>query len=90
MKTVTTKLTGMGHGGAAIGKGKQSRPIFVPFGIPDETVKVEIVEERRGFSRAELMEVLRPSPDRVDPVCKYYGTCGGCHFQHVAYERQLL
>ena len=79
----------MGHGGSAIGKGKQSRAIFVPFGIPGETVKLDVFDEKNGFARAELVEVVRPSPDRIDPVCKYYGTCGGCHFQHVAYERQL-
>lgn len=89
MKTVTTKLVGMGHGGTAIGKGKQSRPIFVPFGLPDETVKLAIVEEKKGFSRGELVEVLRPSPHRVEPRCKYFGTCGGCHYQHVDYAYQL-
>lgn len=89
MKAVTTKLTGMGHGGSAIGKGKQSLTIFVPFGLPDETVKLALTEEKNGFARGELVEVLRPSSHRIIPKCRYYGTCGGCHFQHVDYPYQL-
>lgn len=89
MNTITTKLTTMGHGGSAIGKGKQSRTIFVPFGLPGETVKLALTEEKNGFARGELVSVLRPSPHRVEPRCRYFGTCGGCHFQHVDYAYQL-
>lgn len=89
MPTKTLKLMGIAHGGAAIAKGKQSRTIFVPFGIPDEMVKIEIVQEKNSHSWAKLVEVVRPSPDRVTPPCPHFGVCGGCHFQHIAYARQL-
>ena len=40
--------------------------------------------------RAETLKILQPSPDRVEPVCPYFGTCGGCTFQHLSYEKQLI
>jgi tRNA/tmRNA/rRNA uracil-C5-methylase (TrmA/RlmC/RlmD family) len=83
------KLNGIAHGGEALGW-TQGRVVFVPFAIPGERVRVELVEEKPRWSRARLVEVLEPSPDRVDPPCPYFGPekCGGCQWQHVAYERQ--
>lgn len=64
--------------------------VFVPFAIPGETVRVEITEARARWARAKLLEVLEPSVHRVEPPCPYFGPgkCGGCHFQHIAYEAQ--
>ncbi|MEK7323723.1 MAG: class I SAM-dependent RNA methyltransferase [Chloroflexota bacterium] len=81
-------LTSPSNGPDAIGR-HEGRAIFVPFAIPGETARVEIVEEKPTFARARLLEVLSPSPDRVAPACKHFGTCGGCHFQHMRYEAQL-
>lgn len=63
--------------------------IFVPFVIPGEQVEVEITEVKKRFARARLVAVRQPSPDRVSPACRYFGVCGGCQYQHVAYGRQL-
>ncbi|HEX8990673.1 MAG TPA: TRAM domain-containing protein [Anaerolineales bacterium] len=72
-----------------VDSGKSERVVFVPFGIPGERVRVRLVEERRGFARAELLEVLEPSPQRIAPRCRHFGVCGGCHYQHIPYELQL-
>jgi len=79
----------MAHGGSALGR-HEGRVIFVPYTIPGETVRVEVVETHARWARARLMEVLEPSPHRVEPPCPYFGQdrCGGCHFQHIAYEAQ--
>ncbi len=88
-------LTSLAYGGDALGRipgdepGRQERVVFVPFGIPGERVRVRIVEERRGFARAELVEVLEPSPERIAPRCRHFGICGGCHYQHMPYAAQL-
>ena len=81
-------LTAMAHGGEAIGR-HEGKVIFVPYAIPGEEVLVEIVEERRRYARARLVEVLLPSPHRVKPPCLHFGRCGGCHWQHIAYRAQL-
>ncbi|HRN68359.1 MAG TPA: TRAM domain-containing protein [Promineifilum sp.] len=86
---LTLTLTDMAHGGLALGRDKSGRAIFVPFAIPDETVRVRVPEDKRGFARAELLEVLKPSPDRIAPRCRHFGICGNCHLQHMSYAAQL-
>jgi tRNA/tmRNA/rRNA uracil-C5-methylase (TrmA/RlmC/RlmD family) len=63
--------------------------IFVPFVALGETVEVELTEVKKRFGRAKLLRVITPSPDRVQPLCQYFGDCGGCQYQHIAYESQL-
>ena len=86
---LTVKLEKLTYGGDALGHLSDGRAVFVPFGLPGETVSLRILEEKRGHVRAELVEVLEASPERSVPVCKHYGTCGGCHYQHMAYPAQL-
>ena len=63
--------------------------IFVPFVALGEEVEVEIIERKKNFGRARLVRVLKPSPDRVTPPCRYFGNCGGCQYQHLNYPAQL-
>jgi len=94
-ETIELVLTAMAHGGSALGR-HESRVIFVPYTIPGETVRVEVVEEHKRWARARLVEILVPSPQRVEPPCPYFGLsangqprCGGCQYQHIDYEAQL-
>jgi 23S rRNA (uracil1939-C5)-methyltransferase len=89
MPELTLTLTDMAHGGLALGRDKSSRAIFVPFAIPGETVRVRVPDDKRGFARAELLEVVQPSADRVTPRCRHFGVCGNCHLQHMTYAAQL-
>ena len=92
LEFVPTTLT---YGGDALGRlsspsGKAgSRAVFVPFALPGEKVRARIVEEKKNFVRAELGEVLEPSPQRIAPRCKHFTACGGCHYQHMPYAAQL-
>ena len=88
-QTFDLELTAMAHGGSALGR-HEGRVIFVPYAIPGERVRVELVEARTRWGRGRLLEVLEPSPHRIEPPCPYFGPdkCGGCHFQHIAYEAQ--
>lgn len=63
--------------------------VFVPFVAVGEEVEIEITEVKRQFARARLVRVIRPSPHRVQPECRHFGACGGCQYQHLAYEEQL-
>jgi len=86
---LTLTLTDMAHGGLALGRDKGGRAVFVPFAMPGETVRVRLPRPDARFPRAELLAVVRPSPDRVTPRCRHFGICGNCHFQHMRYEAQL-
>ena len=63
--------------------------VFVPFVLVGEVVEVEITEVKKNFARAKLLRVVKPSPERVEPACRYFGQCGGCQYQHVDYAAQL-
>ncbi len=90
MDTLTLQLTTMTYGPAALGRHGQ-KAIFVPYGLPGETVRVEVVDDQGRYAHARLLEVLQPSPERVAPPCPYFGPdgCGGCAWQHAAYTAQL-
>lgn len=83
-------LTTLTYGGEAMGRLPDGRAVFVPFGLPGELVRLRLVQEKRSFARAELLEVLQPSPERITPKCRHFGVCSGCHYQNLSYERQLL
>ncbi|MCA9971190.1 MAG: hypothetical protein KC425_13285, partial [Anaerolineales bacterium] len=82
-------ITDIANGGAGVGRDADGQTLFVPFTIPGETVRATPTDRRQGYSWARLDEVLQPAADRVTPRCPHFGTCGGCQFQHVAYEAQL-
>lgn len=63
--------------------------VFVPFALAGERVRIRIWRNDKNCSHADLVEVLEPSPDRVDPRCPLFGQCGGCQYQHLSYENQL-
>jgi 23S rRNA (uracil1939-C5)-methyltransferase len=83
-------LTTFTYGGDAMGRLNDGRAVFVPFGLPGERVRVRLTEEKRNFARGELVEVLEASPQRIIPRCRHFGVCGGCHYQNLPYEEQLL
>jgi 23S rRNA (uracil1939-C5)-methyltransferase len=63
--------------------------VFVPFVLPEEEVSVETIERKKKFVRGRVQKLLTPSPERVEPRCPYFRSCGGCHYQHIPYETQL-
>ena len=77
------------YGGDGMGRLDDGRAVFVPFGLPGERVRIRLTEEKRGFARGELVEILDASPHRIFPRCKHFGVCGGCHYQNLPYEKQL-
>lgn len=88
MTVITLELHDLAYGGDAVGR-HEGQVVFVPAGIPGETVEVEIVERHKNYLRGRLMRVLSPASARVEPACPYFGTCGGCQWQHIRYEDQL-
>ncbi|MDK1028435.1 MAG: class I SAM-dependent RNA methyltransferase [Anaerolineae bacterium] len=88
-QTLELKLDKLTYGGDALGRLEDGRAVFVPYGLPGEQVRVRLVQEKKNYARAELLEVINPSQDRISAKCKHYGECGGCHYQHLSYNAQL-
>lgn len=65
------------------------RVVFAPFVLPGERARVRAEQEKPGMVKAATEAVLEPSAERVAAPCPYFGRCGGCHYQHAAYEFQL-
>ena len=78
----------LAFGGEGVGR-VEDFVVFVPFVAPGELVEAEVTEVKKRFARARLLQVLQASPDRVAPACRYFGQCGGCQYQHLAYPAQL-
>ena len=66
----------------------EGKVVFIPFALPGETVEIERWEDKKNYSRARVIRVLDPSPDRVVPPCPVFGICGGCHLQHASLSAQ--
>ncbi|MDB5328619.1 MAG: tRNA/tmRNA/rRNA uracil-C5-methylase, partial [Phycisphaerales bacterium] len=80
---------GVAAGGACVGHAPDGRVVFVRYCLPGETVRVVVRSEGAKFLRADAVEVLSPSPDRVEAPCPVFGACGGCDWQHASPSAQL-
>jgi 23S rRNA (uracil1939-C5)-methyltransferase len=80
---------GDGLARTSAGSDGRSMAVFVQFVLPGEKIEAEIRQEKPGFARGSITQLIEASPDRVDARCPYFGQCGGCHYQHIPYERQL-
>ena len=78
------------HGGVCVAHAPDGRVVFVRHALPGEQVRVEVTEERSSYIRADAVEVIAASPDRVLPPCPWAGPgrCGGCDWQHVSVDAQ--
>lgn len=63
--------------------------VFVEGGVSGDHVLARLTKVKKNFAEAQIVRVLSPSPIRAGPRCVYFGTCGGCRWQHVDYQAQL-
>jgi len=89
MKQLKTQIYSLAFGGEGVGK-VEGKICFVKDALPGEEVIFNVIKDTSNYIRGELIEILTASPDRVKPVCRYYGKCGGCVLQHVSHEKELL
>ncbi|PSK84190.1 23S rRNA m(5)U-1939 methyltransferase [Murinocardiopsis flavida] len=82
-------LDGVAHGGWSVGR-HDEQVVFVRHGLPGERVRVVVTEETKRFLRADAVEVIEASPERVEPPCPFAGPgkCGGCDWQHASLPEQ--
>jgi len=77
------------NGGAGFARLPNGSVCFVEGALPNETVEIKIIEQKKDFSKAVATKILEPHKKRRTPLCKYYGKCGGCNAQHVEFEEQI-
>jgi 23S rRNA (uracil1939-C5)-methyltransferase len=82
------RIDALAFGGDAVGR-LDGKVVFVPYGVPGDTIEIEILEERASYSRARLVRLLEPGEGRREPACDLFGVCGGCHWQMVDYPLQI-
>ncbi|MDF1713261.1 MAG: class I SAM-dependent RNA methyltransferase [Akkermansiaceae bacterium] len=87
-EVVELEIEALSNLGAGIAK-PDGWVVFVPFALPGEKVRAKVWRNEGNCSHADLIEVLEPSPDRIAPHCPHFGTCGGCQYQHLPYDKQL-
>lgn len=78
----------LAFGGEGIGR-IEGKVVFVPGTVPGDRVLIKVLSDHGRFERGEVLRILQPSADRIDPACTVFGRCGGCQWQHVDYKAQL-
>ncbi|MBI4032869.1 23S rRNA (uracil(1939)-C(5))-methyltransferase RlmD [Candidatus Berkelbacteria bacterium] len=88
MPEIEITTTGLVAGGDAIGRLPDGRAVFVAGGAPNETVRIELIKEDKRWAKAQIAEILAPSPDRIEPEFER-PILGGATWAHIAYSAQL-
>ncbi|QSX78231.1 23S rRNA (uracil(1939)-C(5))-methyltransferase RlmD [Agrilutibacter solisilvae] len=83
------EITGLTHDGRGVAR-RDGKAIFIAGALPGERVMAKQTSRSRHFDEAATLEVLQASPDRVQPRCPHFGTCGGCALQHLDESQQIL
>jgi 23S rRNA (uracil1939-C5)-methyltransferase len=83
-------ITKMVNGGYGLARAAGGKMVLVRYTMPDETVAIQITDEKNRMAFAQVIDVRQPGSGRVHPPCRYYGRCGGCDLQHVDYKTQCL
>ena len=85
--TKTIHIDAVAHGGHGVGR-IEGQVCFVPYALPGDTVRVDIVRTSKRVLWGQVEEIIEPSPDRVEAPCPPFGNCGGCTWLHFAYPAQ--
>jgi len=64
--------------------------VFVRGGVPGDEAKIRLLQTKKRYAEAEVIDIVAPSPERITPRCRYFGECGGCVWQHIDYAAQLV
>jgi tRNA/tmRNA/rRNA uracil-C5-methylase (TrmA/RlmC/RlmD family) len=93
MPLIELHIGAIAAGGGCVARAEDGRVVFVRHALPGERVAAAVTAETTSFLRADAVEILEASPDRVEPPCRYAGPgrCGGCDWQHIdlAVQRTL-
>jgi 23S rRNA (uracil1939-C5)-methyltransferase len=86
---VELHVDSLSHDGRGVATGSDGKRVFIAGALPGEKILSRYRKRRRRFDEADLLAVLTPSPDRVEPRCTHFGVCGGCSLQHMDTQAQI-
>jgi 23S rRNA (uracil1939-C5)-methyltransferase len=86
--THTVSIESIGYGGDSVAR-IGNLVVFIPYGAPGDQAEIKITEVKPKFAKGTITRLVAPSLHRMTPPCEYFGQCGGCHYQHIAYPAQL-
>lgn len=78
-----------GAKGVSIGKTEDGKTVLIKGAVPGDVVNVSVYKKKSSYLEAKVTEIVKPSADRVQPVCEHFGVCGGCSWQDLSYQAQL-
>lgn len=87
--TYTLDILRLGSSGEGVGR-YENFTVFVKGALPGETVRAKVDVVKKQYAAAVLQEIVKPSPQRIAPLCPVYAQCGGCQLQHMSYDGELL
>lgn len=87
-KEYIVKIESLGYEGEGVAK-IDGYPIFIPGALVGETVKTEIIKNKKNYSYGRLIDIVEKCDERTVPECSYYEKCGGCTLMHSNYDSQL-
>jgi 23S rRNA (uracil1939-C5)-methyltransferase len=90
LKQVELEITGIAHKGAAVGRTADGMVVFIKDVVPGDRVSALLTKKLKGTWQGRLEEIIRPSTFRIQPDCKHFGVCGGCSWQQLDYNHQLI
>ena len=79
----------LGAKAKAVAKAPDGRVIFVPYLAPGDVADIQITKKRKAYYEGKVIQIKKKSTLRTEPVCRYFGICGGCKLQHIRYEEQI-
>ncbi len=85
---VTVEIVDLTHEGEGVGR-LDGYTLFIRHALPGDHVRARITKRKKQYGYAELVEIIKPSADRIDAPCTVFEQCGGCQMQHLDYEAQL-
>ncbi len=88
MEIIELQIERLGINGEGVGK-YEGMTVFVDGALPGEQIKAQTTQQRKNYKKASLLEILKSSSQRIDPICPLFGRCGGCQLMHLEYGAQL-
>jgi len=82
------EIESLAFGGAGIAK-KDGKVFFVRSGLPKDILEINIIKDKGNYAEAVIANIVKPSPDRIEPSCPVFNLCGGCQLQNLNYPAQL-